>query len=85
MVADLVPMESRARYFGKRNVAIIAASILAAPIAGRVVKSLSGVGAFPHLGFQAIFFLSFAVGMLSTASFSRIPDASVSEATATRP
>jgi len=85
MVADLVPMKSRARYFGKRNVAIIAASILAAPIAGRVVKSLSGVGAFPQLGFQAIFFLSFAVGMLATMSFSRIPDASVSEATATRP
>ena len=85
MVADLVPMKSRARYFGKRNVAIIAASILAAPIAGKVVKSLSGLSSFPHLGFQAIFFLSFAVGMLSTLSFSRIPDASVSEATATRP
>jgi predicted MFS family arabinose efflux permease len=85
MVADLVPAQSRARYFGKRNVAIIAASILAAPIAGRVIKSLSGVGPFPHLGFQAIFFLSFAVGMLSTASFARIPDASVSEASATKP
>jgi MFS family permease len=85
MVADLVPTTSRARYFGKRNVAIIAASILAAPIAGRMVKSLSGIGAFPRLGFQSIFFLSFLVGMLSTASFSRIPDASVSEAAATRP
>lgn len=85
MVADLVPMKSRARYFGKRNVAIIVASILAAPIAGRVVKSLSSLASLPHLGFQAIFFLSFAVGMLSTLSFSRIPDASVSEATATRP
>jgi MFS family permease len=85
MVADLVPPASRARYFGKRNVAIIAASILAAPIAGRVVKSLSGTASFPQLGFQAIFFLSFAIGMLSTLSFSRIPDASVSEATATRP
>jgi MFS family permease len=85
MVADLVPMKSRARYFGNRNVAIIAASILAAPIAGWVVKSLSGVAAFPQLGFQAIFFLSFAVGMLSTASFSKIPDSSVSEATSPKP
>jgi MFS family permease len=85
MVADLVPMGARARYFGKRNVAIIAASILAAPIAGKVVKSLSGIRAFPQLGFQAIFFLSFAVGMLATLSFARIPDASVSEASSTRP
>jgi MFS family permease len=85
MVADLVPLQARARYFGKRNVAIIVASILASPIAGKIVKSLSGIHAFPHLGFQAIFFLSFAVGMLSTASFSRIPDASVSEASSARP
>ena len=85
LVADLVPPTARARYFGKRNVAIIASSIAAAPIAGRIVKSLSGIDRFPHLGFQAIFFLSFAVGMLSTASFSRIPDASVSEASSSKP
>jgi MFS family permease len=85
MVADLVPMKARARYFGKRNMAIIAASIVAAPIAGRVIKSLSGLSSFPHLGFQAIFILSFAIGMLSTLSFSRIPDASVSEASSTKP
>ena len=85
LVADLVPQSARARYFGKRNVAIIASSIVAAPIAGRIVKSLSGIDRFPQLGFQAIFFLSFAVGMLSTASFSRIPDASVSEASSSKP
>jgi MFS family permease len=85
MVADLVPTRSRGRYFGNRNVAIIAASILAAPIAGRIVKSLSGMGSMPQLGFQAIFLLSFAVGMLSTASFARIPDSSVSEASSHRP
>jgi MFS family permease len=85
MVADLVPQGSRARYFGKRNVAIIAASIVASPLAGGIVKSLSGITGFPHLGFQAIFLLSFAVGMLSTASFASIPDAAVSEASAPRP
>jgi MFS family permease len=85
MVADLVPVHARARYFGQRNVAIIAASFIAAPIAGKVVKSLSAVPGLPHLGFQAIFFLSFAAGMLATASFARIPDASVSEASSKRP
>jgi MFS family permease len=85
MVADLVPIRARARYFGQRNVAIIAASIIAAPIAGSVVKSLSGVVGLPQLGFQAIFFLSFAAGMLATASFARIPDASVSESSSARP
>jgi MFS family permease len=85
MVADLVPAKARARYFGKRNVAVIAASIAAAPLAGKIVKSLSAIGSLPHLGFQAIFFLSFAIGMLATASFARIPDAAVSESSATKP
>ncbi len=85
MVADLVPRDARARYFGQRNVAVIASSILAAPLAGRLVKTLSGTRGFPHLGFQAIFLLSFAVGMVSTWTFSRIPDASVGEDRATRP
>jgi MFS family permease len=85
MVADLVPLKSRARYFGKRNVAIILASIIAAPVAGLIIKSLSGIGRFPHLGFQAIFALSCAIGLLSTASFASIPDAAVSEATSPRP
>ncbi len=85
MVADLVPLSARARYFGKRNVAIIIASIIAAPIAGKVVNSLSGIRAVPHLGFQAIFLLSFVFGALSTVSFARISDASVSESTSTKP
>jgi MFS family permease len=85
MIADLVPMKARARYFGFRNIAVIAASIIAAPIAGRVVKSLSGIGGFPHLGFQAIFFLSFLSGVIATSSFARIPDASVSESSSIKP
>jgi Arabinose efflux permease len=85
MVADLVPAESRARYFGKRNVAIIVSSIIAAPLAGQIVKSLSDVPGFPHLGFQAIFALSFVIGMLSSVSFARIPDAAVHEATSPKP
>jgi MFS family permease len=85
MVADLVPQDARARYFGQRNIAVIAASIIAAPIAGRIVKTLSGSGRFPHLGFQAIFFLSCVIGMISTANFARIPDASVSEGSAKKP
>jgi MFS family permease len=85
MVADLVPMNARGRYFGKRNMAVIAASIVAAPVAGAIVKALSGAGGLPRLGYQAIFLLAFAIGMLSTASFSSIPDAAVSEADAPRP
>jgi Arabinose efflux permease len=85
MVADLVPIESRARYFSKRNIAVILASIAAAPIAGYLVKVLSGVRGMPHLGFQSIFLLSFLVGLLSTVSFANIPNAAVSESSATRP
>jgi MFS family permease len=85
MVADLVPLRARARYFSSRNMAVILASIVAAPLAGAVVKSLSDVGGFPRLGFQAIFFLSFLMGILSSASFASIPDAAVSEATSPKP
>lgn len=85
LVADLVPLESRARYFGKRNVAVIIASIVAAPVAGIVIKSLSGIEGLPHLGYQAIFALAFAIGMLSTLSFGSIPDAAVREDAAPRP
>lgn len=85
MVADLVPITARARYFGKRNIAVIASSIAAAPLAGKIVKSLSGVAALPQLGYQAIFALSFAIGMLATVSFSRIPDSSVSEGSSVKP
>ena len=66
------------------NVAVIAASIVASPIAGRSSSSFPASQPSPSR-LPGHLLLSFAVGLLSTASFSRIPDASVSEASAHKP
>lgn len=74
IVADLVPARARGRYFAGRNAAMGIVAFAAAPLAGLVASRLNrGTGA-GTLGYQILFAVSFAFGMLSTFSFSRIPE-----------
>lgn len=74
MVADLVPDFVRGRYFGSRNMAMGVAALLVTPIAGRIISQGDSWNSNPFLGYQAIFVLSFAFGMVSTYLFGRIKE-----------
>ncbi|MGD0727244.1 MAG: MFS transporter [Spirochaetia bacterium] len=74
LVADLVPSANRGRYFANRNMAIGVAALAASPLAGLIIGTINGrsVHAFP--GYQVSLLAAFALGMVSTVSFSRIPE-----------
>ncbi len=74
MVADLVPNAMRGRYFGNRNLAMGMAALAVAPIAGVVIRLGNGWAGMDYFGYQLIFLLAFATGMISTISFHRIPE-----------
>jgi MFS family permease len=74
IVADLVPDFMRGRYFAYRNIAMGIAALVVAPLAGWLIHSGNGWLGFPFAGFQLAFTLAFAFGMLSSASFWRIPE-----------
>ncbi len=80
LVADLVPNAMRGRYFGSRNMAMGLAALLVAPLAGRIISLGNGWADLPHLGYQAVFFLAFLFGMVSTFSFRRIEEPAASAA-----
>lgn len=72
LVADLVPDVVRGRYFSSRNMAMGLAALLIAPLAGRLIRLGNDWADSPYFGYQLIFGLAFAFGMVSTASFGRI-------------
>lgn len=74
MVADLVPDTMRGRYFGSRNTAMGVAALVVAPLAGRIINLGNGWADIDQLGYQAVFFLAFLFGMVSTFSFQRIEE-----------
>jgi MFS family permease len=74
IVADLVPARARGRYFAGRNAAMGIVAFAAAPLAGLVASRLNRGTGGGTLGYQVLFAVSFAFGMLSTFSFSRIPE-----------
>lgn len=74
MVADLVPDFMRGRYFSGRNVAMGAATLLLTPLAGWIIAHGNGVGPGDFFGYQVAFVLAFALGMVATLSFGRIPE-----------
>jgi MFS family permease len=74
IVADLVPAGARGRYFAGRNAAMGIVAFAAAPLAGLVASRLNRGTGGGTLGYQVLFAVSFAFGMLSTFSFSRIPE-----------
>ena len=74
MAADLVPAESRGRYFASRNLAMGAVALVTSPLAGWIVRTVNSRTSQDLLGYQATLLLAFVCGMLSTYSFSRIPE-----------
>lgn len=82
MVADLVPDYVRGRYLSGRNIAMGVAALLVTPLAGRLISAGNGRFDLPELGYQFVFFLAFAFGMVSTYSYSRIEEPGTASATA---
>ena len=74
MAADLVPSESRARYFASRNVAMGVVALVMSPLAGWIVRTVNTGAPHDMLGYQVTLLLAFLCGMASTYSFSRIPE-----------
>ncbi len=74
MVADLVPNSMRGRYFGSRNLTMGVAALVVAPLAGWLIRLGNGWQGLDHFGYQTIFLLAFATGLISTLSFNRIPE-----------
>jgi MFS family permease len=74
IVADLVPAHIRGRYLSGRNMAMGLAALLVTPLAGGLISLGNGRFGLPELGFQLVFFLAFAFGIVSTFSYSRIEE-----------
>ncbi len=72
LVADLVPENIRGRFFSSRNTAMGIAALLISPLAGRIIIGVNERLDSPFAGYQASFFLAFAIGMVSTLVFIRI-------------
>lgn len=74
LVGDLVPPRLRALYFGNRNLMIMLAALLVAPLAGWLIKAGNGWLGHPYLGYQGVFTLAFLTGLAGTACFLGIPE-----------
>ena len=74
LAADLVPSESRGRYFASRNLAMGVVALFASPIAGWIVRTVNTTTARDFPGYQVTLLLAFVFGMMSTYSYSRIPE-----------
>lgn len=69
LAADVIPDGLRARYFASRNFAISAATLAVTPLGGLILDALG----FPG-GYVAALLVSFALGMVATVAYSRIPE-----------
>ncbi|MGA2489092.1 MAG: MFS transporter, partial [Anaerolineales bacterium] len=67
--ADIVPIEGRGRFFGSRNFIMGVTGMLAILLVGELITRTS-----TPLGYQIALGLAFALGMLSTFSFSHLGD-----------
>jgi MFS family permease len=74
LVGDLVPPRLRAHYFGNRNLMIMLAALVVAPLAGWLIKAGNGWLGQPHLGYQAVFILAFLTGVAGTLCFLLVPE-----------
>ena len=73
--ADLVPQGMRGRYFAARNAIISLIGAGASAAAGVIIRSLDPRSPDGLLGYRMSFTIAFAVGVVSTICFSRIPEA----------
>jgi len=73
IVADIVPREIRGRFFSHRNFAVNLPALLIVPLAGLLIQAGNRPGA-PFAGYQLVFVLAFASGIVATLAFARIDD-----------
>jgi MFS family permease len=73
-VADLVPQESRSRFFASRFIAIGLAALAASPLAGAIIRIVNGSETHALPGYQVALFCAFSLGLFSTWFFIRIPE-----------
>lgn len=69
LAADLVPVETRGRFFGARNFLIGLGGLAGI---GAVALLLAGLG--PDTGWSAVWFLTVGLGIVSSLFYSRIPE-----------
>lgn len=74
LAAELVPAQIRGRFFSSRNTAMGVAALVVAPLAGGIIGAGNDLGAADVFGYQIVFMLAFAAGMVSTLSFRRIQE-----------
>ena len=74
MVADIVPIHIRGRYFSSRNLVMSLVALLVVPFAGWLINAGNGAPGLPFGGYQLVFLLAFVIGMASTVSFQRIEE-----------
>jgi MFS family permease len=80
LAAELVPEYIRGRFFGSRNMAMGVAALIVAPLAGSIIARGNVIAAGSNLenaellGYQVVFLLAFAAGIVSTLSFQRIQE-----------
>jgi MFS family permease len=73
-VADLVPQESRGRYFASRNMASGVAALVVAPLAGLIIRTVNGPTVHALPGYQVSFLAAFACAAVSTYFFIKVPE-----------
>jgi MFS family permease len=74
LVADLVPSNMRGRYFGSRNMVMVVAALVIAPLSGRLIGLGNDWSQSLPLGYQLAFGLAFVFGMGATLSFYRLAE-----------
>ena len=77
LVADLVPNFMRGRYFSTRSFTMGICTLIVTALAGWLITSGNSWTSNQFLGFQLVFFLSFATGMGSWYYFRRIDESAV--------
>jgi MFS family permease len=75
LTADIVPLSWRGRYFSSRNIVMSVAGMATTYLVGLLITRVGGLA-----GYQIALGLAFAIGVVSTYSFARIQEPTVSKA-----
>ncbi len=81
LVADLVPVTMRGRFFASRNMAMGLAALVIAPLAGQIILTINAWSGSFFAGYQATFVLAFLFGMISAIAFRQIQEPAPTQAT----
>jgi MFS family permease len=73
-VADLVPQQSRGRFFSSRMFASGITALAVSPLAGFIIRTINGADTRALPGFQVSLVAAFALGLVSVAFFLKIPE-----------